>query len=48
MLKEKVIYYEKSFYEQIFEIIDEMYNSLSQKSDTDPNILKVLMTDGAN
>jgi len=36
----------KSVYEQVFEIVDEMYNSLSQKPDTDPDILKVLMTAG--
>jgi len=36
----------KSVYEQVFEIVDEMYNSLSQKTDTDPDILKVLMTAG--
>jgi len=37
---------EKSVYEQVFEIVDEMYNSLSQKNSTDSDILKVLMTAG--
>ncbi|MFC6177251.1 hypothetical protein ACFQAV_10385 [Companilactobacillus huachuanensis] len=36
----------KSVYEQAFEIVDEMYNSLSQNPDTDPDIIKVLMTAG--
>ncbi|WP_125712840.1 bacteriocin immunity protein [Companilactobacillus kedongensis] len=36
----------KSVDEQVFEIIDEMYNSLSKKEDTDPEIIKTLMTAG--
>lgn len=36
----------KSVDEQVFEIIDEMYNSLSKKSDTDPLVIKTLMTAG--
>ncbi|KRK80462.1 bacteriocin immunity protein [Companilactobacillus nodensis] len=36
----------KSVDEQVFEIVDEMYNSLSKNTDTDPQILKTLMTAG--
>ncbi|MFC6177248.1 hypothetical protein ACFQAV_10370 [Companilactobacillus huachuanensis] len=36
----------KTAYEQVFEIVDEMYNSLSKNPDTNPDIIKVLMTAG--
>ncbi|WP_125588782.1 bacteriocin immunity protein [Companilactobacillus jidongensis] len=36
----------KSVDEQVFEIVDEMYNSLSKNADTDPEIMKVLLTAG--
>lgn len=36
----------KSVDEQVFEIVDEMYNSLSKKADIDPEIIKTLMTAG--
>ncbi|MFD1418686.1 bacteriocin immunity protein [Companilactobacillus keshanensis] len=36
----------KSVDEQVFEIIDEMYNSLSKKADYDPEVIKTLMTAG--
>lgn len=34
----------KTDYEQVFEIVDDMYNSLSKKSNSDPDVLKVLIT----
>jgi len=36
----------KPSYEQVFEIVDAMYNSLSKNPGTDPDILKVLVTAG--
>ncbi|WP_125566916.1 hypothetical protein [Companilactobacillus insicii] len=36
----------ESVYDQVFEIIDEMYNSLSKKPDTNPDVIKTLMTAG--
>ncbi|KRL29310.1 hypothetical protein FD33_GL001015 [Companilactobacillus paralimentarius DSM 13238 = JCM 10415] len=36
----------KTVYEQVFELVDAMYNSIVEESDFDPEVIKVLMTAG--
>lgn len=44
--KEEAISPEKTVYQQVFELVNAMYNSLSEQADFDPDVIKTLMTAG--